>query len=268
LAVESVRRGFEFVGDMQMRMSLFAGALAAALAGAASADAESPWYISVDGGGYFRASDTKQEPFQESFPPFAYVPGHVSLSFSPGWTVHLAVGRYMTPRLRLEAELGVADYSSSKTSYAPNSASAGNALAYPVGGYSLPALDDGGDPHYQRITEGVNLYYDLPKLPLGLTPYVGLGGGVWEGRSDRTLQIAAGPYPEDYISTYSGGNSTVGGYGMVEGGLAFRLSRHLSIVPSYRFQVSSPAGYFPFTNTKDTHYEIANIAKMALRYRF
>lgn len=241
-----------------MRSLIFAAtAFAAGLSFACAAAADSPWYVSGDIGGYFRQQDSFATTFYKTGNPSIRAGGTMTRDFSPGLTGHLALGYRLSPRLRLEGELGETGY-------------AGSTIYPRTTDPRFPATNGSPwpptrAPYLHRFSGAVNAFYDF--RPLGpFTPYVGLGLGAWDGQSTHGLYSKPGtfsspkpgliiPIPGPSFTTADG--SEVAGFGQIEAGVSLRLSRHWSVAPAYRFVRSFRA-----------NGDAAHIAEVGLRYAF
>ncbi len=113
----------------------------------------------------------------------------------------------------------------------------------------------------ERYAETANAFYDLTHFA-AFTPYIGAGVGYQEGIQRpgsrlRTYTI----YNGGFIGGGTNQQQLVGsdsndGTWLVEGGVSLPLTRHLSIVPAYRYSQAF-AGHTPI-----------NIMRVALRYSF
>jgi opacity protein-like surface antigen len=231
-----------------MRFHVLAATIAAGVSLASSAKADSPWYVSADFGGYFRQPVSVGTTFGKIDDPSVKATGVQTRDFNRGVTGQLAIGYRLTRRLRLEAELGEAVYTDSKIfpyTTDPN----------------FPRLngsewDRASGLTEQRFSGAVNVDYDFP-LPHGVTPYVGLGVGAWASRVATGTYEQVGGIFNTETPFLSKGASATAGFGQVEAGVAYRITRNWSVVPAYRFVRS-------FREAGDT----ANVAKVGLRYAF
>jgi len=251
---------------------LTVAALAAAAAAATAARADSGWYVSGDVGGYFRESEQEKSYVNTPGPPCPPtwyspscfmgidVPATVSPHYTPGVVGHVAVGRRIFGKLRVEAEIGIASYSSDKAIV--SGAGAGLNGDYP--GQSAVGLGTGMGKDYRRYTEEVNLYYDLPKLPYNLVPYVGAGVGAAQARSGAEY------YNSGFNHTSEWETHRNQPFVMLEGGISLKLTQHLSLVPSYRYQRAIFRNQDPeFKLTGGSpNTDIGHMFKLGLRYNF
>lgn len=210
------------------------------LTGAAAAD--SPWYVSADLGGYFRQQIGYATTFDKAADPSIKAPGTMTRDYDPGVSGHLALGYRLSPRLRLEGELGETAYTGS--------------TIYPsTTDPNFPRLNGSPwtpshAPSINRLSGAANAFYDFSPLA-GVTPYVGLGLGAFDAHS------TGGYYPKSGTFFRTAGNSGVDGFGQAEAGVSLRLSRHWSVTPAYRFvRAFGPNG------------DTAHIVKAGLRYDF
>ncbi len=229
-----------------MRIS-FCGVVGAigVLASASAALADSPWYVSGSVGGYFRQDFSGADNFFHSATPTVTVPGTDRISYSPGVVGNIAVGYHLTPHIRVEGELGYVSYDASALH--PYTTAAGfsdlNGQAF---------KHQSGDT-YSRFTGSANAFYDFSAIAGRFTPYVGAGvGGSANHKSAGRFEASSGA-----IFTSGVGATATEGLAMVEGGVAIAVTRHLSLVPGYRF-----VHYF------SSGEDVAHVAKLGLRYSF
>jgi opacity protein-like surface antigen len=260
-----------------MRIVSLATAVAAAgLSLAASAHAQSRWYISGDLGGYFREDGDGSETFSKLVaspatstttvtknpdgsitavtsekppqpPHLVKAQGTAKSAYDPGLVGHVALGYRLTSHLRVEAELGGTGYDRSKIS--PYTAD----LNFPELNGSALSRRSGGS--FQRFTGEMNAFYDFAPLGRLATPYAGFGLGGWAAGS--STGVYAGPTGS---FTQSGGHST-SAFAMVEAGVSLRLSRHWSVVPAYRY-------VHVLDGTTGNRSDVAHLAKVGMRYAF
>jgi opacity protein-like surface antigen len=241
-----------------MRTSIFAAtALALSFAGAAAVAADSPWYVSADFGGYFRQPVSYATTFDKTADRSIKASGTVTRDYDPGVSGHLALGYRLSPRLRLEGELGETAYTGS--------------TVYPyTTDPRFPALNGSPwpimrAPSIHRFSGAANAFYDFPAFG-PFTPYVGLGLGAIDASASSGLYSKPGtilsprpgvsiPIPGPTFTTSA--NSGVDGFGQAEAGMSLRLSRHWSVTPAYRFVRAFGA-----------NGDMAHIAKVGLRYDF
>ncbi len=209
---------------------------------AAEAQAEGPWYVSGSAGAYFRESAAARETITNGI---ITAPGTLAASFDPGVIANLAVGYRLPLRLRVEAEIGYAQYSVDKVN--PQSS-------------AFPTLN-GSDFHRQsgsdlrRYMGTLNLFYDVP-LEGRFVPYAGVGlGGVQDkGATIRFVNASGASFRQTF-------GSGAHGVFLIEGGITIAVSDALSIVPAYRY-------LHYFANTGTNGDEVAHIAKVGVRYSF
>jgi opacity protein-like surface antigen len=225
------------------RLAFVAAAFAVGVSFASAAEADSPWYVSGDFGGYFRMEDSWKTTIFKIADPSVKASGVQTRAYNPGLTGHLALGYRLNPHWRFEAELGEAVYSGSKVfpyTTDPNFPRLNGSAWVSSSGQTL-----------QRFSGALNAYYDFRPWR-GVTPYVGAGLGAWAERSATTDYMQSG------VPFLSKGGAGVAGFGQVEAGVSLKLAPHWSVVPAYRFvQAFQGAG-------GDT----AHIAKVGVRYTF
>ena len=231
------------MGSSILAATALAAALSFACAAAAEAPwAESPWYVSADLGGYFRQPISYATNFRRSGDPSLKAPGTLARDYDPGLSGHLALGYRLSPRFRLEGELGETAYTGSTIYPYTND---------PV----FPALNGSPRapsraPSINRFSGAMNAFLDF--RPLGqVTPYFGLGLGAFDAHS------TTGYYPKPGSAFRILASSGVDGFGQAEVGVSLQLSHHWSVAPAYRFVRA-------FAANGDT----AHIAKVGLRYAF
>ncbi|HZL00901.1 MAG TPA: outer membrane beta-barrel protein [Caulobacteraceae bacterium] len=220
------------------------GGVAGVLTLGFAAHAESPWYVSGSVGDYFRVASTTATTFFKIDDPSITTNGTNHFSFDQGVMANVAVGYRLTPNVRLEEELG----------YSNDVASAINPVASSP---DFPRLDgrtfsrqSGAD--YSRFTATVNGFYDFRNISSRFTPFVGIGGGVSDGR--RTT----GHFADADGDPFTGkGDSFVAGVGLLEAGLNVGLSKRWSIQPAYRY-----------VHIFKTGADDAHVADLGLRYSF
>jgi opacity protein-like surface antigen len=144
----------------------------------------------------------------------------------------------------LEAELGYTSYENNALYPFANSSNFPN-----LNGQKF-SRTSGGD--VSRFTGTLNGFYDFTNLSSLFAPYIGAGvGGAADRRSSGLYTAANGT-----VFT-SAASSSPQGIGLLEGGLAIKLTGNLSIVPAYRY-----IQYFR------SNQGSANIVKIGLRYQF
>lgn len=152
------------------------GAVAATAAIGTSAFAETPFYISGGGGGYFRESLSGSDEFHHTDTPDLQVPGTDKLGFNTGVIGDVAIGYRFTPHIRAEADFDYFTYTGSTLN--PSTSAAG----YPaLNGQTFKRVS--GD-RYLRYAGTANLFYDFSPIAGAFTPYV--GGGVGASADHRT----------------------------------------------------------------------------------
>lgn len=211
--------------------------------GVGSAHAEdSGWYVAGSAGAYFRQQSKSAARFTR--PLAAPAVGVQKLTYGTGVNVQAAVGRRLTPHLRLEAELGYTAYDGDRLN--PNAESP-----------FFPRLDgrafyrqDGS--RFTRLTGALAGFYDFSATSGGITPYIGGGVGASANRRSAGLFQSA-----DGAVLRTGGGAGTEGFGFVEGGLAVPVTPKLSFVPSYRY-----AHYFRSGQDR------AHVVSAGLRYSF
>lgn len=248
-----------------MRGTVLGIGLAIALASGSAAWAQSKWYVSGSVGGLFRDETTTLDTFRK----FVFVPRPTEIviitpqptppipirrlittvasnriAFDPGVLGNFAVGYRVFPRVRAELEVGYSRYDQSSES--PFTADP-----------NFPELK--GEPFYRRegglldrVSGTVNLFYDLRPTAARLIPYVGVGLGA------SSAQRSAGEFVNGAGFVLSEGpDYTNEAVALVEGGFTWRMSRHVSLAPAYRY-----VRYLGLTRDSD------HIAKLAMRYSF
>jgi opacity protein-like surface antigen len=228
-----------------MRLGLFCSAAVVAAMLAVSARAESPWYVSGSLGGYFREGASGPDTFFKIDDPSISSPGTQRESFDPGYIANAAVGYRLLANVRVEAELGYADYMLSTVSP--------QADTFPQLNGQPFNRQTGGE--WSRFTGTINAFYDLP-VPGRFVPYVGLGVGGAHGEATTARLVSS----TGAIFESLGGSSTRGVM-LAEGGVSIALSEHISLVPAYRY-----LRYF--LNASVGGDEAAHIVKLGLRYSF
>jgi opacity protein-like surface antigen len=221
-----------------------AAAMAVGLGFTASAQAESPFYVSGGIGGYFRQSDDVDvKVFHENTPTLTS-PGSNKRDFSPGILVNGAMGYRLNSHIRFEGEFGYADYTGSNIH--PFTSAAG-----------FPELNGQGFSHtsgdtFSRYSATANVFYDFSPIATRFTPYVGAGvGAAWDHNSAGLFTNASG------LTYRNPSASSTEGLAMAEGGINIAVAPHLSLVPAYRF-----VDYFA------KGQDAAHMVKVGLRYNF
>ena len=219
--------------------------LAAASMWAIQAKAESPWYVEGSVGGYFRDSQSVPGTFFHEATPTATVPGTIGQTFSPGIIGNIGLGYRVSPHVRLEAEFGYFGYDTHAVN--PSTAAAG----FPELNGQTYAHRSGAE--WSRYSGTVNAFYDLSPIAKQFTPYV--GGGIGASSDHRTVGSFVNTAGQSFTNSSSG--SSTEGLGFVEAGVAIALAPHWAIVPAYRY-----VHFF------SAHEDVANVAKVGLRYSF
>lgn len=253
--------------------------LAIGMAGHAAAWADMQWYVSVSGGGYFREPESGATTyFRDVFlpvtpppvgpTPVASAPGEIVVparrlplagppvvtrltapgtfrfAYDPGWTGTLALGRRITPRLRLEGEIGVTVFSAGTDHPFTTSSNFPNLRGETYWRHS--------GLQYSRTTETVNVFYDLKPIAGRFTPYLGTGVGASNGHKSAGVYVNSGGHTLSYAASAS-----VQPVALAEGGINIALTPRLSLAPAYRYVRDLGSGG-----------DIAHVAKLGLRFAF
>jgi hypothetical protein len=192
----------------------------ALLAGGGAAQAANGWYVSGSAGAYLRQDTRGTGQFTKAGAPPAE--GENATAYDAGFTLQAAVGRRVTPHLRLEAELGYASY------LADHANPVTDDPLYPRLDGRTYARETGA--RSTRLTGALASFYDFGPVAAGLAPYLGGGLGVADAWTDSGLFQAA-----DGAPLHLRGGDRTGGFGFVETGLSIPLTAKLSFVPSYRY---------------------------------